>query len=129
MKIRIKGNAIRFRLTKSEVAEFCREGHMEERTAFEDATFVYGVRTDEEVAGLQAIFKTNTITLIVPEKWATDWDARDQVGFENTFSLQNGDALHLLLEKDFTCMDNRGEDESDNYPNPKLASMPTKVNK
>jgi hypothetical protein len=56
---------------------------------------------------------------------ASNWDANDKVGFENTVSLKNGKTLHLLLEKDFTCLDDRGEDESDNYPNPKMASVPS----
>jgi hypothetical protein len=37
----------------------------------------------------------------------------DRVGFEDTV-----DQLHLLVEKDFTCLDNVAEDQSDNYPNP-----------
>ncbi|MGB7395429.1 MAG: hypothetical protein WA913_13640 [Pricia sp.] len=124
MKIRIKRNSIRFRLTKSEVAEFCEKGYIEERTVFEDAAFVYGIQMVENVEGLSAELKDGKILLKVSENMSADWDATNKVGFEDTFSLQNGDALHLLLEKDFTCMDDRGEDESDNYPNPKLASAP-----
>ena len=37
----------------------------------------------------------------------------DKTGFESN----QGD-LHLLIEKDFTCLDNIEEDQSDNYPNP-----------
>ena len=37
----------------------------------------------------------------------------DKVGFEG----KQGD-LVLLVEKDFTCLDNAEEDQSDNYPNP-----------
>ncbi len=43
-------------------------------------------------------------------------DNTDEVGFEN----EQG-KLFLLVEKDFTCLDNVSEDQSDNYPNP-LAS-------
>lgn len=121
MKIRIKGNSIRFRLTRSEVAELCEQGYYEESTVFDNATFAYGMRLDENVEGLSAELKANTITLKVPKKMAADWDANDMVGFENTVSLKNGNTLHLLLEKDFTCLENRTEDESDNYPNPKMA--------
>jgi len=32
-----------------------------------------------------------------------------------------GVQLHLLLEKDFVCLDNTAEDQSDNYPNPNKA--------
>jgi hypothetical protein len=28
--------------------------------------------------------------------------------------------LYLLVEKDYTCLDNVEEDQSDNYPNPLL---------
>ncbi|MFT5833421.1 MAG: hypothetical protein ACI97N_001048, partial [Cognaticolwellia sp.] len=43
----------------------------------------------------------------------------NQVGFKYEMPLENGEILSLLLEKDFVCLDERGEDESDNYPNPK----------
>jgi hypothetical protein len=39
----------------------------------------------------------------------------DKVGFGNQAA-----GLHLLIEKDFTCLDNVDEDQSDNYPNPLL---------
>lgn len=120
MKIRIKGNSIRFRLTRSEVATFCEMGHYEEKTDFGDAVFKYALRMDEATDELLAGFKTNTITLRVPQKIGAGWDANHKVGFENTVRLGNGNELHILLEKDFACLDDRGEDESDNYPNPKL---------
>jgi hypothetical protein len=41
------------------------------------------------------------------------WDSTDRVGFE----YQDKD-LFLLVEKDFKCLDNVAEDQSDNYPNP-----------
>jgi hypothetical protein len=121
MKIRIKGNSIRFRLTRSEVDEFCEQGYYEDSTVFDKATFAYGVRMEKNLEELSAEFKANTITLKLPEKMAADWDTNNKVGFENTLSSKNGDKLHLLLEKDFTCLENRAEDESDNYPNPKMA--------
>jgi hypothetical protein len=37
----------------------------------------------------------------------------DKVGFEN-----NDGEVQLLIEKDFTCLDNVADDQSDNYPNP-----------
>jgi hypothetical protein len=38
------------------------------------------------------------------------------VGFDD----KNG-PVQLLVEKDFTCLDNVEEDQSDNYPNPLAA--------
>lgn len=40
------------------------------------------------------------------------------VGFNNKMPLDNGEHLFLLVEKDFVCLDNTFEDQSDNFPNP-----------
>lgn len=39
MKIRIKGNSIRYRLTKTEVETFSKVGFYEEKTEFKDHIF------------------------------------------------------------------------------------------
>ena len=39
-------------------------------------------------------------------------------GFQHKQALSNGKELFLLVEKDFVCLDNTFEDQSDNYPNP-----------
>jgi len=49
----------------------------------------------------------------MPEAMADEWLVTDRVGFEY---YENG--LSLLIEKDFKCLDNVAEDQSDNYPNP-----------
>lgn len=119
MKVRIKENTVRFRLTRSEVTEFCATGQVIQKTSFNGAIFKYGLATSNEVSELSATLLDNTITLLVPENLTTDWDSNDKVGFQNTFRLDNGEELFLLLEKDFVCLDNTLEDQSDNYPNPK----------
>ncbi|MGB6150995.1 MAG: hypothetical protein WBG48_03300 [Pricia sp.] len=120
MKIRIKDNAIRLRLTKSEVAELCEKGCYKSQTEFNDAAFTYGLRIKEH-GELSAAFEGNSIMLDIPSKLISGWDTNAQIGFENNQALQKGKTLHLLVEKDFTCLDDRMEDESDNYPNPKMA--------
>ncbi len=119
MKIRIRANSIRFRLTKSEVEQLCTAGSVEESTAFLDKTFGYGVRISSEFEQLHASFKDNHITLYLPKTLGKDWYTNDQVGFEHTIELPEQQQLSLLLEKDFTCLSPRGEDETDNYMNPK----------
>ncbi len=119
MKIRIKGNSVRFRLTKSEVEALCKDGMIEEKTAFKDGVFRYAVKIDADADALRAEFKNQTITLWLPEKHGKDWHQNEQVGFEHTMKLGDGQELYLLLEKDFVCLDNTTEDQSDNYPNPK----------
>jgi hypothetical protein len=112
MKIRIKNNGLRYRLTRSEVAVFAHDGFFKEKVQIGDDALTYILqRTAEDE--LSASFKNNIITMLVPGKMADEWTDTDQVGFEH-----KTDALHLLVEKDFTCLDEVAEDQSDNYPNP-----------
>jgi hypothetical protein len=115
MKIRIKGNSLRYRLTKTDVERFTNEGYLEEVTAFGSNILIYAI----QVYGsnhLSAGFEGNKITLFMPESMVKNWATTDRVGFEETTG-----PLYLLIEKDFTCLDNVAEDQSDNYPNPLLS--------
>lgn len=118
MKIRIRGNTVRFRLTKTEVEAFCKTGYYEQKTEFSTKTFTYALKASEKVDKLQVEFVGDAITMFLPEEESRQWFASDKVGFENTVLLGNDKELFLLLEKDFACLDNTTEDQSDNYPNP-----------
>src|SRR5690606_14442642 len=118
MKIRTKGNSIRYRLTKTEVETFCKVGFFEERTEFREHIFKYVLRSKENISHLEADFKNDTISMYLPEQSKKEWANSEHVGFQHSFSIGNGKELHLLLEKDFVCLDETGEDQSDNYPNP-----------
>lgn len=118
MKIRIKGNSIRFRLTKTEVETLCKEGLYEEQTEFKDHIFKYVLRSKNNISHLEADFKNDTIIMYLPEKDKLVWANSDRVGFQHSIVMENGKELFLLLEKDFVCLDETIEDQSDNYPNP-----------
>jgi len=120
MKIRIKGNSIRFRLTQTEVKQLSETGSITESTEFGTAKFQYQVKLTPSVKNLAASYSNDEIVMMVPETDGKNWFHNDIIGFENTMELPEGKELYLLLEKDFTCLENRSEDQSDNYPNPKL---------
>ena len=122
MKIRIQGNSVRYRLTRSEVESLKKDGHYKQQTAFNGKNFVYAVAAKENITGLQAEFKEDTITLYLPKNESLTWPDIDRVGYENKMVLNDGQVLNLLLEKDFVCLDERVEDQSDNYPNPKATT-------
>lgn len=120
MKIRIKGNSVRYRLTKTEVETFCKKGSFSEQTTFNSNTFTYRLIAKENIPNLEAEFLNDTITLFLPKKETSVWATSNRVSYKNTMILHNAEELHLLLEKDFICMDETVEDQSDNYPNPKI---------
>ncbi|AZA84353.1 hypothetical protein C1637_05795 [Chryseobacterium lactis] len=114
MKIRIKDNSIRFRLTQSEVAELGQKGIISSFTEFVDRPFIYTIEsTDGEE--LSAAFIENRMVLKMPETMVSEWISTDRVGFDGQAGL-----VKILVEKDFVCIDNTLEDQSDNYPNPNL---------
>ena len=119
MKIRIKGNSIRYRLTKTEVAQLGRTGQLEESTIFPGGhRFHYRLERSAGLEELSVSFNEGTITLLIPGAMVDEWVNTDIVGFNQVIPLDNGDVLRLLIEKDFVCLDHTEEDQSDNYPNP-----------
>ena len=118
MKIRIHGNSIRIRLSKTEVEILSDEGHLEERTSFGNTYFTYALSQSMDVNELTATFADNQITMFVPASFLEDWPINNIVGFEENMPINETDFLYLLLEKDFKCLDNTTEDQSDNFENP-----------
>ncbi len=118
MKIRIKGNSIRLRLTKTEVDNFAANGFVEEKTEFGDTYFSYRMENSPHHQELAAVYQGNLITVFIPTAIAQNWTSTELVGFENKMDIGNDKQLFLLVEKDFVCLDNTFEDQSDNFPNP-----------
>jgi hypothetical protein len=118
MKLRIKGNSIRIRLSKTEVDELASGTSLHNNTYFGVNTFGYSVQPVNNGGDLSATFANNTITLNVPNSLLKDWPTNSVVGFESKMPVENAGQLHLLLEKDFKCLDKTTEDQSDFFDNP-----------
>jgi hypothetical protein len=118
MKLRIKGNSLRIRLTRPEVEKLSNTGRLEEETFFVDDKFVYALQAIDEGNELAAAIAHNKITMFVPKHLLKDWPKNNVVGFNANMPLANNNSLSLLLEKDFVCLDETSEDQRDNYENP-----------
>jgi len=118
MKLRIKGNSIRYRLTRTDVSNLAANGYLEEQTNFLDGRFIYALQTDAGITELKATYSNNKITMFVPASFVKNWPANDVVGCNAKMPLSESTSLYLLLEKDFVCLDESTEDQSDNFDNP-----------
>jgi hypothetical protein len=118
MKIRIKGASLRIRLSRSEVAKIVHDGLITEETPFRNSTFRYILKRIPEGSALTASFEGNNITMYVPQPLISEWDTNSLVGIDAHMPVSNDSSLYLLLEKDFQCIDQTTEDQSDNYINP-----------
>lgn len=120
MKLRIRGNSLRLRLTQGDVARLGSEGEVSEAVEFGggNQSFIYTLAATEGVEGPTAAFANGNLTVSIPKKVADEWTSTDMVGIESAESVPS-----ILIEKDFACLSTReGEDESDTFPNPE-ASM------
>lgn len=118
MKLRIKSNSIRLRLTKTDVQVLTSTGRLEERTSFGDTQFIYALQAKEDATVLSASLETNRITVLIPSMHLKDWATNNVVGFDAKMSVGNNEFLYLLVEKDFVCLDETIEDQGDNFENP-----------
>ena len=121
MKIRIKGDSVRFRLTQTEVKSLSENRKIYDSTNFGSIKFNYGVVLNSDIEQLHISYEKNAIVLEMPKKTGEEWFSNDIITYDHTLKTSSGNDLYLLLEKDFTCLDNTIEDQSDNYPNPKLS--------
>jgi hypothetical protein len=120
MKLRIKGDSLRLRLTQGEVTQLDTGGVVEEKTRFVGgAALIYRLRRDSAVNSLSASFAQGAVEIRVPEKSVRAWASSNDEAIAGTQSLSEGDELRISVEKDFRCLAPReGEDESDNFANP-----------
>ena len=118
MKIRIKGNTLRLRLTKSEIEKLGHTGKVAESTNFNINTLHYELILNENLTEIEAHFKDNTISIQLPKTCVDLLCHTDTVGCDNNMQLHHGETLYILVEKDFKCIDRTDEDQSDNYEHP-----------
>lgn len=119
MKVRIKGNFVRYRLSKSEVEKISTTGSLEESTHFGgDHVFTYALISKEGISDLEADFVNSKLSVYIPTAHAASWFTNNKVGYKTTIRVDENITLDLLIEKDFQCLDEVVEDQSDNYPNP-----------
>lgn len=116
MKLRLRSNTLRLRLSRTDVATFRDSGRLEAATGFPGgARLVYVLERGEEFG---ARFDGGSVVVRVPAAVAQTWCDTDRVGIDGVVPLEDGGTLALLVEKDFACLtDNRPEDH-DAYPNP-----------
>jgi hypothetical protein len=120
MKLRIRDNSIRLRLTRGEVDRLRDEGLVRASTSFPGGgEFRYEIESSPASVNPAASLSDNKITVRLPESTVGAWAASEQVSITGEQQHKNGEQLSILVEKDFACLAPReGEDEADMYPHP-----------
>ena len=120
MKLRIKGNTLRLRLTQSEVARLDAEGRVEEEVVFAPGVSLhYAIEARRGLDTARADYDDCRLRVAVPEDSARLWITSDETAIEAEQPNGSGEPLRLLIEKDFACLHRESED-ADVYPNPAM---------
>lgn len=124
MKLRIRDNSIRLRLTKSEVTTL-KTSHLVQATIQfglrPNQMLTYCLKVDFEASQIQAHFDAGIIMVRVPGALALEWTSTEQIALRQEQKIDDQNSLKILIEKDFFCLkprQNEIEDESDMYQNP-----------
>ncbi|MFZ1528791.1 MAG: hypothetical protein WAT19_08575 [Ferruginibacter sp.] len=118
MKLRLKGNAVRLRLTKADIKELKEQGVIREHSHIADAVFTYELQQKVMEANLSASVQNNTVTVFINERSFRQLTATDTVGVSYIQQNENAPDLFLLVEKDFKCLDESPESQEDMYEHP-----------
>jgi len=119
MKLRILGNSIRLRLTKSEVSKLAIGETVYERTYFGPNNHLEYALSIKNIPNLKVDFQNGKISLTIPKAAGDIWATGEDISLKYQFPSDQETELSVLIEKDFKCKTERvGENEDDMYPNP-----------
>ena len=121
MKLRIKGNSLRLRVSRSELARYQAEGRIEETihfTAALEATLTYALESATGPSPVSIRYEPGEVTVILSKDRASIWGAQNEIGVYTTLDMGPAGSLEVVVEKDFACLDRSDEDNSDTFANP-----------
>ncbi|OJJ22826.1 hypothetical protein BKI52_00300 [marine bacterium AO1-C] len=116
MKLRITHNSIRIRIRKSELKQLAQELLVEETVNLgQQVIFKFALGIDNTLSQINASLSDNYLRLLLPLETAQTWINSNEVSLEVNQVISDADTLHLLIEKDFPCIDRPEEDKSDTF--------------
>jgi hypothetical protein len=120
MKLRIKGNSVRLRITPSEMTRLLATGRIDETIYFssdENTHLTYALEHASEASKLHVRYSPQEIAVVVSSAEARRWAGGADVGMYGEISTAHG-PLELAIEKDFACLDKGPSENIDTFPHP-----------
>jgi hypothetical protein len=122
MKLRIRGNSLRLRLTQSEVRRVAAGERVAEKVVFgfaPEQSLVYAIEKSSEMLMMRASFDGREILVTVPQRLTEEWASNENfISLNGEQRIGADDFLYLLVEKDFACLTERRAEDADTFPHP-----------
>ena len=116
MKLRCTENSIRIRIRKSELDQLAQTKRVEEKVRFgSQVVLTFALSINETMQQVVATLLDNNLVVSLPKSAANEWINSNQVGIEVNKETGDDQNLHILIEKDFPCLDRENEDKSDTF--------------
>ncbi len=117
MKLRMTHNSIRIRIKKSELEQLKEKRGIMESIIFPNASLFMFSLVIDDIPSIKALFEDGNIIIGLPLQTAKEWITTNQVGIETHIPIEGekNEQLHVLIEKDFPCIDRPNEDKSDTF--------------
>lgn len=125
MKLRIRANSLRLRITRPELDRLIREGRIEETIFFapdDGSRLAYSLEHTAAASVPTVRFVPPSLEVRIPTSQAQQWSLGEDVGIHATIDLGPKGSLDLLVEKDFACLHGSDEENRDAFPNPNASS-------
>lgn len=120
MKLRIRGNSLRLRLTRDEVGRAGAGETIVESTPLTGATDFGYALTPNDGDTMAAALGEHGIEVSVPQAALDTWANSEDVAVVCPAATPGPD---ILVEKDFACLSPRdGDDDVDTFPHPEAGS-------
>jgi hypothetical protein len=122
MKIRINGDSLRLRVSRSEVERLIR-GHRVAETvhfdAHEKAKLTYSLERANQSSPVSIRYEPQHVTVSLSDVQAVQWGQEREVGVYSTLILNPSISLEVMIEKDFACLDRNAKENEDTFENPR----------
>lgn len=126
MKLRIKGDSMRLRVSRSELARLLNGERVEDTVHFSaqpDSHFTYGLQLTPQPVAIRIKSEPQSVMVLLSEEQMTSWSVDTEVGIYGTVDLGHTGSLDVMIEKDFACLDRSDEDNFDTFTNPNAGTV------
>ncbi len=126
MKLRMKENSLRLRLSPSEMARLLQDGHIEETVRFAPgpgAALTYALEQSPHCTAMTVRYEAHSITVVLPAESTETWAEGQDVGLYGNIDLGRPESLDVAVEKDFACLDKGEAENADTFPNPRQGAV------
>jgi hypothetical protein len=121
MKLRLKGNSLRLRVARSELASLQSGNRIQENALFPadpPASLGYVLEIGSYNQPVHVMFALQQIVVSLSQDQLASWSGEHQVGIYASLPVTEGTVLEVAIEKDFACLDLSDEDNADTFANP-----------